>query len=555
MAIKKQPYNSVSKKISNSIKNANTVAKSSSRMMKTDKYGLTKTEKMIKFYREHPVIAMKDILGIELLWFQRIQLRELWSKPYCCMKWGRGTSKSSLVAMYVVLKAMLYPNSSIGVIAPSFRQTGFIFDYIDELYMKSAFFRSATSGHVQRTTERSVVKFHNGSMIEGLPIGNDGSKIRGRRYSIAILDEYSYHNEETIKLVVRPFLTVQKGYKVNQLVICSTPSYRTNHFYDQYLRYKKLSLAKPELYSCTSYNFIDVVMADHNEFRIDLNFVYEQFSDSTLDEFMMEYGGFFPSEGSSFFSPSLISKCEPRVPKPIEMEFFGDPDFDYVMGIDPARSEDGDNFAITIMKLLQDQKRHVVRVVTTKGTSFPELADLVREQMFVRGFATSKICMDYGGGGGAIADLLAQPWWKDGNLFPAIVTEDQIIDKENYDHDKLLPILELIHFNIPMIDYMYNTLKADMEHRNVLFPLTIRRDPDPNIQEHGIEFALLKSEMQHLTPKPTTRGLTFEENPRLGKDRITSCTLANLAANILYKKAVGLMISEPSRVVPVGFWT
>ncbi len=546
-------HNATTRRINKVVK-SNKQARSSSRIMKSDKYGLTKSEKIIKFYREHPVEAARDILGVDLVWFQRIQFRELWTKPYCCMKWGRGTSKSYIVAVYVVMKAILYPNSSIGVIAPSFRQTGFIFDYIDELYMKSAFFRAATNGHVTRSTERSIVKFHNNSMIEGLPIGNDGSKIRGRRYSIAVLDEYSYHNEETIKLVVRPFLTVQKGYKVNQLIICSTPSYRTNHFYDQYTRYKKLSMTKPELYSCTSYNFLDVIIADHKEFRIDLNFVYEQFSDSTIDEFMMEYGGFFPSEGSSFFSPSLINSCEPRIPAPLEMEFYGDPNCEYVMGIDPARSADGANFAITIMKLLPDQKRHVTRVVTTKGTEFPELADLVREQIYIRKFICSKICMDYGGGGAAIADLLMQPWYKEGTLYPAIVSEQQIIDKENYDYTKVSPVLELVHFNIPMIDYMYNSLKADMEHKNVLFPLTIRRDPDPNIEEHGREFALLKSEMQHLTPKPTTKGLTFEENPRLGKDRITSCVLANLAANILYKKALGLLISEPYRSVPTGFW-
>ena len=132
---------------------------SSVRMMKSDLYGLTKYEQIIEFYRENPVEAARDMLGIELVWFQRIQLREMWSKPYCCMKWGRGTSKSAVSAMFAILKAMLYPDLSMGVIAPSFRQTGYIFDYIDEIYAKSAFVRAAISGHVVRTTERNICKF------------------------------------------------------------------------------------------------------------------------------------------------------------------------------------------------------------------------------------------------------------------------------------------------------------------------------------------------------------------------------------------------------------
>lgn len=525
----------------------------SARMMKSDLYGLTKYEQIIEFYRENPVEAVRDILGVDLIWFQRMQLREIWAKPYCCLKWSRGSSKSFLIAVFAVIKCMLYPGISLGVIAPSFRQTGYIFDYIDELYSKSVFFRAATSGHVIRTTERNIVKFFNGSFVEGLPIGNDGAKIRGRRYEICVLDEYSYHDEQTIKLVVRPFLVVQKGRKVNQLIIASTPSYRTNHFYEQYLRHKKNSILKPELYSCTSYNFIDVIMANHDEFRIDLNYINEQFHDQTLDEFLMEYAGYFPSEGANFFPSMLITRCEPRI-SPVEMEFEGDPDSEYVMGVDPARSKEGDNFAITLMKLLKDSTRHITRVVTVKGVETPLLVDLIREQLFVRKFNVIKICMDYGGGGQAIADLLVQPWVKDGQIFPSIVTMDQVLDKENYDSKRVLPILEIVHFHTTLIDYMYTTFKADMEHRKILFPITIRRDPNLSIEEHGKEFAMLKAEMQHLTPRATTKGLTFEENPKLGKDRITSAVLANYAANLLYKSQLGLLTIGVNRTVPTGFW-
>jgi hypothetical protein len=366
------------------------------------------------------------------------------------------------------------------------------------------------------------------------------------------LDEYSYHNEETINLVVRPFLTVQHGYRPNQLIICSTPSYKTNHFFGQYTRHKEKSIKSPDLYSCTSFNFLDVILANHSLYRVDINFIYENFKDQTLDDFLMEYGGYFPVEGSGFFPGWLITQCEPRI-NTVEMEFFGDDDCEYVMGVDPARSDAGDNFALTIMKLLPDQKRHIVRVVSTRGKSFPELADLIREQIFIRRFNVIKICMDYGGGGNAIQDLLIQSWSYNSISYPSIGTKENVLDIDNFDSKRILPILEMVHFNVPIIDYMYTTLKADMEHKKILFPITIRRDPDFEIETAGKEFAMLKSEMQHLTPKATTRGLTFLENPKIGKDRITSCILANYAANIVYKKE---FIDEKRQniIVPMGYW-
>lgn len=520
--------------------------------MKSEMYGLTKQEKIIEFYRENPIEACRDLLKVDPVWFQRIQLRELWTKPYCCMKWGRGSAKTSTNSIYVVLRAMLYPGLKIGIIAPSFRQTGYLFDEIEILYSKSPFFRAAVRGHIRRTTESCIAKFHNESSIEGLPIGNDGSKIRGRRYVLAVLDEYSYHDETTINLVVRPFLTVQKGYKPNQLIICSTPSYKTNHFWGQYTRHKENAITKPELYSCTSFNFLDVMIADHPIYRIDLNFVYENFLDQTTDDFLMEYGGYFPSEGSGFFPGWLISQCEPRV-SPIEMEFIGQEDCEYVMGIDPARSEEGDNFALTIMKLLPNQIRHVVRVVTTKGKSYPELADLIREQVFLRKFDVVKICMDYGGGGNAIQDLLIQTWTHEGVSYPSIGTKENVLDINSYNAARVIPILEMVHFNVPLIDYMYTTLKADLEHKKILFPLTVRRDPDQTIETHGKEFGMLKSEMQHLTPKQSTKGLTFVGSPKIGKDRITSCILANYAANLVFKKDI-IEEDRKSIVIPQGFW-
>lgn len=536
------------------------LAKGGARLMKSDVVTLTHQEKVIEFYRNNPVEAARDILGLDLTFYQRIQLRDLWNKPYCLMKWGRGSAKTWEVAMYVVLRAILFSKFRIGIIGPGSRQTGYVFDEIETLYAESAFFRAATLGGIKRTTERSIVKFANGSFIEGLPIGTDGSKIRGRRYNVAVLDEFAFHNEETIKLVVRPFLAVKRGSRPNQLIMCSTPYYTTNHFYKAYLRYKQKSKEQPDLYSCTSFNFLDVILSKHKTFQYDINQVYEAFQSDPWADFLMEWAGYFPSDDANFFNARLISSCEPRIEE-IELEQYGEEGSNYIMGIDPARSEDGDNFAITLMKITPDHTRHITRVVTTKGKDAPSLHNLIREQIHTRRFNVIKICMDYGGGGKGIADLMTYGW-KDryGKEYPPIVEIDAIEDeiklnkKEKIKNQKALNILNVVNFTNATIDYMYTSFKADLEHKKILMPLSLRRDDNSEKQQNGLEITLLKAEMIHLVPVVGTRGINFEpSDKKLGKDRITSAVLANYAYHLLYGEELA---NEKEKVIelPVGFW-
>ena len=84
------------------------------RQMIKDKYGFTDDEKLILAYRKDPILACKEILGVDLAWFQRIVMRGLWKTPFVLLLLGRGCSKTSLTTMYMILKAMLYPKMKIG---------------------------------------------------------------------------------------------------------------------------------------------------------------------------------------------------------------------------------------------------------------------------------------------------------------------------------------------------------------------------------------------------------------------------------------------------------
>ena len=86
----------------------------------------------------------------------------------------------------------------------------------------------ATTRSPSRGVSQSMLRFHNSSFVEALPVG-DGTKIRGRRYHIIFIDEYSQMDELIIKLVIRPMLNIKRKGKQNQLIVAGTAYYRWNH--------------------------------------------------------------------------------------------------------------------------------------------------------------------------------------------------------------------------------------------------------------------------------------------------------------------------------------
>lgn len=515
-------------------------------------YSYSKEEKLINFYREHPTQAARDILLLEgereLVWFQKKILKALWTHSAVLLKLSRGASKTYLIAVYTVLYAILYPDSKIGVLGPTLKQGGYIFDEIERLYDKSPFFRRCVVGRIRNPPNNfKICQFDNGSFIEALPIGNDGGKIRGKRYGKVLLDEYNYHDPDIINSVIEPFLIIQYGDKSNQIVLSSTPGYKTEPFYNDYHNYRKKALTNPEDYAWFHYNFVDVLMCRHKIFKPDMKRVRDAYDKLPLDDFLREYGGYFPSESAGYFSSYLIAKCENRA-NPINIEAKGDSVSEYVMGVDPGQEES--SFAFSIIKI-KNQCKQVVKVWAEKGISTPQQVDIIRNNIHLKGFKISKICIDQGGGGLALRDLLMYPWNHAGDIYPSIVEPKSLVSKD-YDSKKILPILSIIPFTPASIDEMYSSFKAEMENERVIFPVDVYRNFDPEVERLGREFRGLKSEMRNLVPKPTTHGLNFIPHQRLGKDRISSLVLANLAYNLSYKSELGLENEDIQ--VPTGFW-
>lgn len=217
---------------------------------------------LIEFYRSNPVAAARDLLNIDLSPHQRLIVKGMWTRNYSILCLTRGGGKTFMLALFAVLRAMLYPGERIGIIAPTYRQAKFVFAEVEKMYEMSADFRSVCQKAPVKAPESCYVKLQGyndrpGSVIEALPLG-DGGKIRGARYYTIICDELAQIPQDILDVVVRGMMATTKNPMENvrriekeqelvaagkldavstetahRLVFASTAYFQFNHFWER----------------------------------------------------------------------------------------------------------------------------------------------------------------------------------------------------------------------------------------------------------------------------------------------------------------------------------
>lgn len=91
----------------------------------------------INFYRRNPCIAAEDLLGIQLLDSQKYILEETWNASHSVWVCSRNFGKSFLGAVFMILKAILYPNQAIYIISSVGDQAKETFNKIEEIILRA----------------------------------------------------------------------------------------------------------------------------------------------------------------------------------------------------------------------------------------------------------------------------------------------------------------------------------------------------------------------------------------------------------------------------------
>jgi len=103
-------------------------------------------------------------------------MQEAWDKMFYAHYDGSWCWKDLAYGSYCLyVRHSLSKNKDRYLSPQFFRQVGYFFDYIQEFYDTSPYFKMCTKKKIMRNMNREYVEFVNGSYIEGLPLG-DGNK-------------------------------------------------------------------------------------------------------------------------------------------------------------------------------------------------------------------------------------------------------------------------------------------------------------------------------------------------------------------------------------------
>ena len=426
-----------------------------------------------------------------------------------------------------------------------------IFSEVEKIYTKSPIIREATEKRPIRGSDTCYLKFkslagYNGSFIEALPIGADGAKIRGSRFYCILVDEFAQVPQKIIETVLAPMsitkldpmkkvrelerrkALIEAGLatdadfeedSVNKMIGTSSGYYKFNHMYKRMREY---------------WHQIDEGSKDHAVFQVPYTLLPEGFLDPknvensrrvmSNHEFEMEYMAAMVSDSEGFFKASVLELCTSG--SDFNIEFNGDKDAEYVIGIDPNQGGKA-KCGVVIVKLGKPNK--IVRVLALDGKTTQDIT--VALQDLCNAYNVKRIFMDRGGGGKAVSDLLEEGY----NGY------EPIIEYDNKDKIKLKGrhILALTAFSTSWIaDANFATLSL-FEDRNLLFPQVPTAAFDEKIQDSiygGYDLIeQLKRQCLNIIVTQTSGGALHFDTPKKGqnKDLYSALILAGYGVKVL----------------------
>jgi len=470
---------------------------------------------------EYFYFIIKVIFGMQSFPAQLLVLREMHNHRFPLLIAARGFSKTFTLGVYILIKMINTPGVKCVITGAGFRQAKLVFEVMESIWNKAPMLRGCFKGErngPKHGTDNWYFRLGE-SICYALPVGHDGSKVRGYRANVLLADEFASLSRIIFEEVMSGFLSVSsdnikqmqqeayiKGKKAfgfgveeqdydntiiqNQLILSGTAYYKHNHFYDYFKKWEKIIEFGHDKEVARSYlppgsDMESFSNKDYCIFRVPVGLIQTGHMDQTQlsrikasvnkDIWNREYEAVFSDDSDGFFKRSLINSCtisaeneiqKDNVPVKFSPCIYGKQDRKYVYGVDPAYQ--GDNFAIVILEI-HNSHRRVVHCWTTQASDHKQrLADgVITENNYYRycvrkirdlmkRFPCAYIALDQGGGGNA----LKEEFWDRSTLLPG---EEAILPVSDH-------ILHIINFTPDWITQANHALKKDMETRDIIFP-------------------------------------------------------------------------------------
>lgn len=506
-------------------------------LLEAVKGNLESTEAQIwfaKFCQANPYFAVKLLIGVKLAPVQDIILRALIKRDFSLLIAGRGFSKSFTISIFIILYAIFYPGSKIGICSGTFRQSKNIFKQLEAFINgeNGCFLRQCVTKQPARTTDAWEMGI-GGSSIIATPMGG-GDRLRGYRFNVMIMDELLLVPGEIVNNVIRPFLSVkqhgQEEFEVrkyedllieagklkeedriqfpsNKLIGLSSAGYKFDSLYKENYEPYVRAIMDP-----------DAEEVNHCVFRLSYRVAPEWLLDKKLinegkrtmssQQFAREFDAIFTDDSGGYFSVQKMEEATvPNGQRPTVL-IRGDSKKKYVLGIDPNSNdaENSDHFAMALLELNENNSSGtLVHAYAMAKSNIKKRGEYLR--YLLNNFNIVYVIVDSGGGEQFIRET------RDLNLLPKPIElfDADFYNPNNYEvgltnarrtyNESQGKILHVQHFGESgWIRLANEMMQGNIEHKRLMFASKVTaHDIYENVMSQSIP--ILELEYSLLTEK------------------------------------------------------
>lgn len=428
---------------------------------------------LVKLLQSDPTFASQTILGLEIFPFQHITLQTLFKTDYPLMIFGRGSGKTWICAVFVLLYALFNQGIKIGILSATFRQSRMIFSKMDDILnsKKAAIIRQIV--HPKLNTSRRSEEWRmdiGASSAYALPLGG-GEKLRGYRFNLILIDEFLLMPQKIHKEVIMPFLstvpnpTERKNLKAaedeliesgimkeedrhvwsnNKLVALSSASFKFEYLYEVYSLYEKLIYgnipedlkemlgdAKNPASSSILHFSYEIIPED----MYDASSIAQAKASMSVSQFDREFRSKFTDDSSGYYSmKTMLGVTVPEGEYPC-VEISGEKGHDYILAFDPnwSESETADDFAMQVGKINYD--KGIITLVHSYAVAGKKPKEIMDYFLYLlESFNIVFIVGDYNGGVSFINTCNESKLFKDKKLKIGVFAKE-IDHPESYNKD------------------------------------------------------------------------------------------------------------------------
>lgn len=381
------------------------------------------------YYRANPQRFVEEFLGIKLKLFQKILIWAMMVYDAFYFVAARGIGKTYLVALFSVVRCILYPGTKIVCCSYTFKQgKEIILKITDDFMQKSALLRNEVS-KTSTGQNDCFVYFKNGSWIRVVVAGESS---RGARSNILIIDESRLVPQKIVDTILRPMNAAprQPGFlnkpeyahlkEMNKEMYLSSAFFAASEMFDKVKAYTA-NMLDPRL----KYFVCDLpYMLSIKEGLLMRQQIENEMSEATFSDisFSMERVGlFYGSAEDALFDFRVLSKQRVLENSLFDLEFYRNnilklpekqKDEVRVLSVDVAllatRKHDNDASCLIVHQGIPTPSHNyidnIIYMDTQEGLTTEELGLLVMRYFYQ--YECDWIALDSNGVGMGVADYL-----------------------------------------------------------------------------------------------------------------------------------------------------